>query len=234
MGLPRYLVEKREAYLRSLPRGALLCDALCAGADYGTLVFDVLNKTKLNGEVPPWRHVLLCFIRARWTYLEFRQYRKHCADNLDRVSAELYIGLEQVPPARLLAELRAVPVPIYFLERLRQLNLEREERDRTEAKLVSQIEELRNKVYLSRRFPSRLRYIIFERDKYRCQICLRERDKLLSLGLHLEVDHILPFVDGGKTTYSNGITLCNECNTAKHHAKDYLRSSSQLISTRKT
>jgi len=200
MGLPRYLVEKREAYLRSLPRGAFLCDAVCAGADYGPLVFDVLNKTKPNGKVPPWRHVLLCFIQARWTFLEFRQYRKHCADNMNRVSAELYIGLEQLSPARLLAELRSVSVPIYFLERLRQLNLEREERDRTEAKLTAQIEELRNKVYFSRRFPSRLRYIIFERDKYCCQKCLRGRDKLLSLGLHLEVDHILSFIDRGKTT----------------------------------
>lgn len=234
MGLPRYLVEKREAYLRSLPRGAFLCDAVCAGADYGPLVFDVLNKTKPNGKAPPWRHVLLCFIRARWTYLEFRQYRKNCVDNMNHVSAELYTGLEQLSPVRHLAELRSVSVPIYFLERLRQLNLEREERDRTEAKLAAQIEELRSKVYLSRRFPSRLRYIIFERDKYCCQTCLRGRDKLLSLGLHLEVDHILSFVDGGKTTYNNGRTLCNECNMAKHHAKAYLRSSTELANIRKT
>jgi 5-methylcytosine-specific restriction endonuclease McrA len=234
MGLPRYLVEKREAYLRSLPRGGFLCDAVCAGADYGPLVFDVLNKTKPNGKVPPWRHVLLCFIQARWAFLEFRQYRKHCVDNMNRVSAELYIGLEQFSPVRLLAELRSVSVPIYFLERLRQLNLEREERDRTEARLATQIEELRNKVYLSRCFPSRLRYIIFARDKYCCQICLRGRDKLLRLGLHLEVDHIIPFVDGGKTTYTNGITLCNECNIAKHLSKAQLRASSELDHIRKT
>jgi hypothetical protein len=110
MGLPRYLEEKREAYLRSLPRGVILNDALCAGADYGPLVFDVLNKPKPSGEVPPWRHVALCFIQARWAYLEFRQYRKHCADNMNRVSAELYVGLEQLSPARLLAELRPVSV----------------------------------------------------------------------------------------------------------------------------
>jgi hypothetical protein len=33
----------------------------------------------------------------------------------------------------------------------------------------------------------------------------------------------LAVADGGKTTYRNGTTLCNECNIAKHHAKGYLR-----------
>jgi hypothetical protein len=38
-------------------------------------------------------------------------------------------------------------------------------------------------------------------------------------GLHLEVDHIQAFADGGLTTYSNGQTMCSECNKAKHHTK---------------
>lgn len=127
-------------------------------------------------------------------------------------------------------EFRSVTVPRYFLPRLEQLNSERENNDRRNAELVKKVALLRNKVYASRCFPAHLRTIIFERDEYRCQICLRDRETLLRFGLYLEVDHILPYIDGGKTTYSNGRTLCSECNRAKHHAKGYLSAIQSLES----
>lgn len=77
-------------------------------------------------------------------------------------------------------------------------------------------------MYASRYFPAHLRAIILERDGYRCQLCLRDREVLRGLGLHLEVDHILSYIDEGKTTHSNGRTLCSQYNVAKHHAKGYL------------
>jgi 5-methylcytosine-specific restriction endonuclease McrA len=228
MALPRHLTNKLEAYSREV-QTTMLLDAICAGADYGSRVFEVLNRTKnCSAELPPWWHVIQCFIRARWAYLGFRQFRKTCPDNMDRVPTKLYVGLEQVSCGKYLSEWRAVTVPLYFLKKLEELNSAREAKDRREANLVAQIAVLRNKIYLSRGFPPRLRLIILERDNYRCQICLRGREMLLRLGRHLEVDHILAFVDGGKTTYSNGMTICSECNIAKHHAKRYMEATRTL------
>ncbi|WP_370661367.1 HNH endonuclease [Massilia terrae] len=119
---------------------------------------------------------------------------------------------------------------MYFLDRLEQSNAEREKNDRTQVSLVQRISLFRNKVYASRCFPGQLREIIFERDGYRCQSCLRDRGTLAKLGLHLEVDHIKAFVDEGKTTYANGVTLCNQCNLAKHHTKKYFESLNSLNS----
>jgi 5-methylcytosine-specific restriction endonuclease McrA len=228
MALPRYLTNKLEAYSREV-RGTMLLDALCAGADYGSRVFEVLERTQNSSdERPPWWHVIQCFIRARWAYFGFRQFRKSCPDNMDRVPTKLYVGLEQVSCGNYLSEWRPVTVPLYFLEKLEELNSAREARDRREANLVVQIAVLRKKIYLSRGFPPRLRLIILERDNYCCQACLRDRETLFRFGRHLEVDHILAFVDGGKTTYSNGITLCSECNIAKHQAKRYLNATKAL------
>ena len=147
---------------------------------------------------------------------------------MTQVPAKLYVGLEQLPSGSLAVERRSVVVPLYFLEKLEKSNLEREARDRSEAKLAAEISLLRNKIYSSRCFPSRLRLIILERDKYRCQICLRDKGTLLELGLHLDVDHVLAFADGGKMPYTNGRTLCNQCNIAKHHAKSYLMALEKL------
>lgn len=227
MSLPRFVADALEAYAYKT-RDTILVDALCAGAQHGPRVFEILSKCEgFNGDGPSWLHVTWCFIRARWAYFGFRQFRKNCPDSMDRVQGKLYIGLEQSLPGVFFCEWRSVMIPLYFAKRLEQLNSEREARDRAEAELAAQIIALRNKVYASRCFPSRLRLIIFERDKYRCQICLRDKEALYRLGRHLEVDHILPYIDGGKTTYTNGRTLCNECNIAQHHAKKYLEGISE-------
>ncbi len=224
MSLPRFVADALETYAYKM-QDTVLIDAFCAGAQYGPRVFEVLNRRKSPNAGPNHLHVTWCFIRARWAHFGFRQFRKNCPDNMDRVLDKLYVGLEQSPSGALLCGWRSVSIPLYFVKRLEQLNSEREARDRAEVKLVAQIALLRNKMYASRSFPSRLRLIIFERDKYRCRICLRDKETLRRLGRHLEVDHILPFIDGGKTTYGNGMTVCNECNIAKHHAKEYLSGS---------
>jgi 5-methylcytosine-specific restriction endonuclease McrA len=230
MSLPRHLRDKLDADWCEF-QGSIALDALCAGADYGPRVFEVLERTKKsNGDLPAWWHAIRCFIVARWAYFGFRQFHKNCPDEMERVAAKFYVGLEELSNGGVSCEWRSVTVPIYFVKKLERLNAEREARDRSNAKIAAEIGMLRNKIYLSRCFPSRLRLIIFERDKYRCQICLRHRETLLRLGRHLEVDHILAFVDGGKTTYSNGITVCDECNIAKHHAKGYLAGTEALAS----
>lgn len=228
MGLPRYLQTKFTAHLSDTSQWAKLLHALCSGADYGPKVFHVLNSKKQNKRAPHYQYVIWGFFRARWAYFQLRRYRKNEVDYMERAAAKLYLGLEALPSGAYVAELRPVMVPRYFLPKLEQLNSERESNDRRNAELVKKIAVLRNKVYASRCFPAHLRSIILERDGYRCQLCLRDREILLGLGLHLEVDHILPYVDGGKTTYSNGRTLCNECNVAKHCAKGYLSASETL------
>ncbi|WP_413673286.1 HNH endonuclease [Massilia cellulosiltytica] len=222
MALPRFVEEKLKAYSYRA-RDILIIDALSTGAVYGPRVFEIFNKGKnATASDGVLLHVTRCFIRSRWAYWAFKQFRQNCPDNMDRQPAELYVGLTQTPSGSLVCERRSVTIPIYFSERLEKLNMERETRDRADAKLVAKIVLMRNKIYVSRCFPSQLRLIIFERDKYCCQVCLRNKETLLKLGRHLEVDHILPVIDGGKTTYSNGMTICNECNIAKHHTKGYL------------
>ena len=68
-----------------------------------------------------------------------------------------------------------------------------------------------------RLFSGRLRQMIFERDNYKCVLC----GKGVSDGVSIEVDHIIEWVDGGRTIYDNGQTLCSDCNKGKHLIKDY-------------
>ncbi len=58
----------------------------------------------------------------------------------------------------------------------------------------------------------RLRFEVFKRDNFTCQYCGRniKEDKI-----KLHCDHILPSKKGGKTTFSNLTTSCEECNLGK-------------------
>ncbi|HQO00668.1 MAG TPA: HNH endonuclease signature motif containing protein [Spirochaetota bacterium] len=67
-----------------------------------------------------------------------------------------------------------------------------------------------------RYFKGALRQAILNRDKNRCVLC----GKAAADGVSLEVDHILEYEDGGKTTFDNGQTLCTECNKGKHSLKN--------------
>lgn len=54
------------------------------------------------------------------------------------------------------------------------------------------------------------KYSIFERDGYRCQYCgegFREEQ--------LNLDHVIPRDQGGKTSWENIVTSCIRCNTRK-------------------
>lgn len=59
----------------------------------------------------------------------------------------------------------------------------------------------------------RLRFRIFKRDGYRCQICgFSAQD-----GARLEVDHKIAVSRGGNDDASNLWTLCFDCNRGKHN-----------------
>lgn len=61
----------------------------------------------------------------------------------------------------------------------------------------------------------KLRYEIFKRDNFKCTLCgttgKEER---------LEIDHIVPISEGGKTIKSNLRTLCFKCNRGKGNARE--------------
>lgn len=78
------------------------------------------------------------------------------------------------------------------------------------------IEQIRN-AEGGRTYRGRMRQLILERDGYRCVLC----GKSPVDGISLEVDHIIPWEDGGKTTYDNGRTVCSECNKGLHWNKKF-------------
>lgn len=57
---------------------------------------------------------------------------------------------------------------------------------------------------------NRMRFLIYERDGYRCRKC-----GISGRYTQLEIDHIIPISKGGKSTYDNLQTLCHKCNVEK-------------------
>lgn len=57
----------------------------------------------------------------------------------------------------------------------------------------------------------RLRFTVLARDGFRCLYCGRSADQ----GARLEVDHVLPVSEGGKTVLGNLRTACHDCNSGK-------------------
>ena len=61
-----------------------------------------------------------------------------------------------------------------------------------------------------------LRYLIFVRDRFTCQICGRKQED----GVTLHIDHIIPVSKGGKTVPENLRVLCDQCNLGKSDRYD--------------
>lgn len=218
MGLPRSLRDGLSEYLRKQERSELFMIGFAAGvnAAEGTVQRAIIDAG-LRGISSEKQYQSV----ARWWCRIVERPAISSPDDLSRVKARLYVGIESTHCDEI-AAFRDVMVPRYFLSKLVRLNAERETRDREAIDLRLRISIVRNRVYASRTFPASLRAIIFERDNYTCQVCLRGREVLKDGGIHLECDHVLAWEDGGLTTYDNGQTICSVCNKAKHHAKRYL------------
>lgn len=69
----------------------------------------------------------------------------------------------------------------------------------------------------------KLRQKILERDQYACQLCGHKGNEPYADGeiVRLEVDHIIPLKQGGKTVEENLWTLCSRCNAGKKSLLDY-------------
>jgi hypothetical protein len=59
----------------------------------------------------------------------------------------------------------------------------------------------------------RLRFIVMQRDNFKCCMCGASPAKDPSVELH--IDHIIPWSKGGETTIDNLQTLCSKCNLGK-------------------
>lgn len=59
----------------------------------------------------------------------------------------------------------------------------------------------------------RMRFIVMQRDHFKCCACGASPAKDPSVVLH--VDHIIPWAKGGETTLQNLQTLCSKCNLGK-------------------
>lgn len=62
----------------------------------------------------------------------------------------------------------------------------------------------------SRHIPASVRVSVLHRDCYKCVFCGRNAKQV-----QLEVDHIIPFSQGGSNDLNNLQTLCFNCNRGK-------------------
>ena len=60
----------------------------------------------------------------------------------------------------------------------------------------------------------RMRFIVMQRDNFKCCACGASPAKDPSVVLH--VDHIIPWAKGGETSLQNLQTLCSKCNLGKN------------------
>ena len=67
-----------------------------------------------------------------------------------------------------------------------------------------------------------LRQQVLKRDKYTCQQCHKQSDKL-------QVDHIVPVRKGGLNGLQNLKTICYDCHIEKHRWDGVERSTSRMI-----
>ncbi|MBU0686195.1 MAG: HNH endonuclease [Candidatus Thermoplasmatota archaeon] len=68
----------------------------------------------------------------------------------------------------------------------------------------------RDDVSESRRIPKSLRFEVLARDGYTCRYCGRRPPEAI-----LELDHMVSWRDGGRTTLGNLVTSCRDCNRGK-------------------
>jgi hypothetical protein len=68
----------------------------------------------------------------------------------------------------------------------------------------------------SRTINWRLRFLVLQRDGFRCRLC--GASPATQAGVQLQVDHIVPWSKGGETTLDNLQTACERCNIGKSNS----------------
>ena len=67
--------------------------------------------------------------------------------------------------------------------------------------------------HTSRNITLRTRFLVMQRDNFKC--CMCGRSPATTAGLELHIDHIVPWSKGGETVIDNLQTLCSDCNLNK-------------------
>jgi hypothetical protein len=105
-----------------------------------------------------------------------------------------------------------------FVDYINDESIEEEKPELDEANEAFPAAERLPKRKTKRDISERLRFSILLRDGFRCQSC--GRSPLKSPGVELQVDHIIPWSQGGETIPENLQTKCKECNLGKGNAFD--------------
>jgi tetratricopeptide (TPR) repeat protein len=87
------------------------------------------------------------------------------------------------------------PVQANILDQIESINLEIEQ-------------QVQQEVASTREIPSNVRQAVLDRDDYICRYCGRRSQTM-------EVDHVIPVVQGGRSTLDNLVTACRRCNRKK-------------------
>lgn len=142
----------------------------------------------------------------------------------DKAPAKVYVGTvrdcQNPQGSEEKQEFKELICSVGFHPTVEAMNDAKIKRDEEDHALQEKVIQFRGKEYKGRSFRGELRNLILERDNYTCQICLKSDHQLALEGRHLEVDHITPFAEGGKTTYDNGRVVCDECNKGIYHARN--------------
>lgn len=59
-----------------------------------------------------------------------------------------------------------------------------------------------------------MKFEIFHRDNFSCYYCRRHKSDFPK-GVHLTLDHKVPYIDGGDDSFENLVTACSDCNGGK-------------------
>lgn len=84
--------------------------------------------------------------------------------------------------------------------------------EETESRQISNAQ-TNNTVRDKRDANLRTRFLIMQRDNFKCCLCGASPANAPSVVLH--IDHIIPWSKGGSTTFDNLRTLCDKCNLGK-------------------
>lgn len=229
MGLPRYVNNKYEEMLKMYMEGIMFfAQDIFKYGNIVTEFMDKQNKLFYSSKSENYRSMQYA-VREK---LKKRYSLTVKKDNFDKYSLELievdkYVRLKFFRDS-LLGELLegGVYEKILIKEKFRHLydiiQLKKMNNDAYEYDENPLLYKIKNKEFLSRCFPSSLKQIIFNRDNFTCKVCKIHKDNLPEK-IHLEIDHIIAWEDGGKTTYSNGQTICSDCNKGKHHTKKHFK-----------
>ncbi len=246
MGLPRYAYDLREELVKYLQTGRIKKKGYLVN---GAFKFFFQNRTgllnishffvwsfrvsEINYSQDYAKHYFnsteasfdLLFNRCFKRLYEYDSYRgkekMNSDDSFKKYKVNWFVAWYRDEKGNLKKETVKGFTSKWFLKKANQINKDRSEREKNAFMDREVFQRYSTRIYPSRVFPPKLRELIFKRDNYTCQNCGKNKENCIEKSLRLEAHHIQAYQDGGDTCYTNGLTLCSECNIGIHHAKPF-------------